>query len=76
MIHRSCPDCRLRLTAGAAAYVVLCPGCGELLEIERKPSEVLGYQLHRPTDASSPRADALAVAIAMFNTQPNGDQFG
>lgn len=67
MTHVSCPDCRLRFTAGAAAYLVACPKCGETLQAQRRPDEVLGYRLHHLPDAFPSVPEAVAVAMPMPN---------
>lgn len=63
MTHVSCPGCRLRFGADTAAYLVACPCCGELLQTQCRPGDVLGYQLHRPAEDSSSFAEAIAVAL-------------
>jgi predicted RNA-binding Zn-ribbon protein involved in translation (DUF1610 family) len=63
MSHVSCASCRLRFAAGASAYLVACPMCGESLQTQCRPGEVLGYRLDRLGDASPSLPEAVAVAL-------------
>ena len=63
MIHASCPDCRLRFTPGAAAYLPACPTCGEPLQPLGGLDGAVGFRLFRPDDA--PHALPQAVVVAM-----------
>jgi predicted RNA-binding Zn-ribbon protein involved in translation (DUF1610 family) len=63
MSHVSCPGCQLRFAAGDAAYLVDCPRCGESLQTQCRPDQVLGYRLEKLGDASPALPEAIAVAL-------------
>jgi hypothetical protein len=65
MTHASCPDCRLRFSAGAAAYLVVCSNCGGPVHITNSPAEVFGYRLEHPSVAASSLGEAVAVAMPL-----------
>ena len=58
----SCPDCRLRFSAAASAYVTTCPECGE----PPQPTDLgssLGFRLVGAAELRSELPEALAVSI-------------
>jgi hypothetical protein len=63
MTHVSCPGCRLRFAAAAVAHLVACPMCGESLQTQCRPDQVLGYRLENLGDASPSVPEAVAVAL-------------
>ncbi len=67
MTHVCCPTCRLRFTRATAAYLMLCPECGE--EPVPMPS-VLGFQLFSDDDPSDAPAQAVAVALPVTPFAP------
>jgi predicted amidophosphoribosyltransferase len=62
MPQTSCPDCHLRFTASVAAYVTVCPCCGEPLQ-KRSAEAALGLQLFRPDGPARSFPEAVAVAM-------------
>ena len=50
MSHLICPHCRLRFTAQAAIYLLICPECDAPAAWEDDPQRVLGLQLFDPRD--------------------------
>lgn len=65
MTHASCPDCRLRFTPAAAAYLPACPACGEPLQTLDGFDGAVGFRLFRLDDAphSLPQAAAVSMPI-------------
>jgi hypothetical protein len=65
MTHVCCPDCGLRFTAAAAAYIVACPECGKPPQALVGPEGLVGYRLFRLEDAppSLPKAVAVSMPI-------------
>jgi hypothetical protein len=63
MTQASCPDCRLRFTPAAAAYLPACPTCGEPLQALSRLDEAVGFRLFDPDDAPHSRPQAIAVAL-------------
>ncbi len=63
MTQVGCPNCRLRLTAGASAYLVACPECGRPLQAIADAQSVVGFRLFVVEDVPQERPEALAVAI-------------
>ena len=70
MTHASCPDCRLRFTPAAAAYLPGCPECGEPLQ-PLSGVEGVGFRLFRLDDARYPLPDAVAVAMPTPGPRPS-----
>ena len=64
MIHAMCPDCRLRFTPAAAAYLPSCPTCGEPLQ-PLDGLAAVGFRLFGLDDAphSLPQAAAVSMPI-------------
>jgi predicted amidophosphoribosyltransferase len=65
MTHAICPDCRLRFTRAAAAYLPCCPRCGEPLQPLAELAGALGYRLFVPEDARHAQPDAIEVSMPM-----------
>jgi predicted amidophosphoribosyltransferase len=63
MTHVCCPDCRLRFTPAAAAYLSACPKCGEPLQPLVGLAEAVGYRLFRPEDVPTAMPEAIAVSL-------------
>jgi hypothetical protein len=64
MTHVCCPDCRLRFTPAAAAYLVACPECGEPPKALAGLEGVVGFRLFRVDDVSHlPEAVAASIPI-------------
>ena len=62
MTHLCCPNCRLRFTPAAAAYLDACPDCGE----PPQPSSLqgtVGFRVFRLGDIPHPLPQAVAVSI-------------
>ena len=69
MTHASCPDCRLRFTPAAAAYLPSCPTCGQPLQPLDGLDGAVGFRLFRLDDA--PHSLPQAVAVAMPTPSPH-----
>jgi hypothetical protein len=65
----ACPDCRLRFTVAAAAYLPACPGCGEPLQALNRADAVVGFRLFKPE--ISPPSLPGAVAVSMPVPDPD-----
>ncbi len=63
MTHACCPDCRIRFTPAATAYLVSCPACGEPLQVLAALAGALGYRLFRLEDAPYSLPEAIAVSV-------------
>ena len=63
MSHVCCPDCRLRFTAAAAAYLPACPQCGEPPQTMINPESAVGYRLLKLDDVPHSLPEAVAVSI-------------
>lgn len=62
MTHVYCPECRLRFTPAAAAYLDACPECGERLRASSLRGTV-GFRLLRLEDVPHPLPRAVAASI-------------
>lgn len=63
MTHASCPDCRLRFTRAAAAYLPACPTCGQPLQPLGGLDAAVGFRLFRAEDVPHSLPDAVEVAM-------------
>jgi hypothetical protein len=63
MTNVCCPDCRLRFTPAAAAYLVACPECGEPPKALAGLERVVGFRLFTVEDAPHSLPEAVAVSI-------------
>jgi hypothetical protein len=63
MTYTCCTSCRVRFTPAAAAYLTVCPTCGEPLQSLAGLAGAVGYRLFRPED--SPRELPEAVEVSM-----------
>jgi hypothetical protein len=70
MTQRFCPDCRLRFTPAAAAYLPACPECGEPLQPLRELERAVGFRLFRLDDARHSLPEAVAVAMPTPDPRP------
>lgn len=50
MTHLCCPNCRLRFTPAAAAYIVACPECGGVPHPIASLARTLGFRLVGPEE--------------------------
>jgi predicted amidophosphoribosyltransferase len=58
-----CPDCRLRFTPAAAAYLPACPQCGKPLQPVTSVKETIGFRLYKPEDLPRQFPQAIATAL-------------
>ncbi len=63
MTHVCCPDCELRFTPAAAAYLTACPKCGEPPQTLAGPEGVVGFRLFTLEDVPDSLPEAVAVSI-------------
>jgi hypothetical protein len=63
MTHVGCPNCRLRFTSAAAAYLVACPECGRPPQQIAGAEGVLGFRLFVLEDVPQALPEAVAVSI-------------
>jgi hypothetical protein len=63
MTQVGCPNCRLRFTGAASAYLVACPECGLAPQAIVDAQSVVGFRLFVLEDVPPERPEALAVAI-------------
>jgi hypothetical protein len=63
MTHVGCPNCRLRFTAVAAAYLGACPECGRPPQPIASAEGVVGFRLLLPEDLPRELPEAVAVSI-------------
>jgi predicted RNA-binding Zn-ribbon protein involved in translation (DUF1610 family) len=61
--HVGCPSCRLRFTAPAAAYLVVCPECGRAPQPIGRAQEVVGFRLCAEEDVRLELPEAVAALI-------------
>lgn len=62
MTHVCCPNCRLRFTPAAAAYLMVCPECGEPPQ-PLAGLEAFGFRLFRLEAVPNSLPEAVAVSI-------------
>jgi len=70
MTHICCPDCRLRFTPAAAAYLAACPQCGKVPQPVAGLERAIGFRLFRLVDV--PRSLPEAVAVSIPIPDPGG----
>jgi hypothetical protein len=63
MTRLTCPSCRLRFGAAAAAILSSCPECGRSLEAVDSSAATLGLRLFAATDPSVPLPVAVEAAL-------------
>ena len=61
--HLCCPDCRLRFTPAAAAYIVACPDCGDSPQLIANLESTFGFRLVGPEDLPQDLPYATAAAL-------------
>jgi hypothetical protein len=59
----SCPECRLRFTPAAAAYLPSCPTCGGRIQPIERAAAAIGLCLFRHEDIPPSLPEAVAVSI-------------
>jgi hypothetical protein len=69
MTQICCPDCRLRFTGAAAAYLAACPQCAELLQPIPSAEAIIGFR--RFSHDEFPYTVPTAVAIALPSPAPD-----
>jgi predicted amidophosphoribosyltransferase len=67
MTHPCCPDCRLRFTRAAGAYLVACPECFQPLQ-PSSLKDTVGFGVFRPEDEPYRLPEAKIVALPV--TEP------
>ena len=60
-----CPNCRLRFTPAAAAYIVACPECGDAPRPIASLELTFGFRLVGPEDLPHELPYAAARSIAL-----------
>jgi hypothetical protein len=65
MTHLCCPQCRLRFTPAAEAYLTACPECGEPPQPLAGLAGAVGYRLFRVEETPRPLPDAIEVAMPL-----------
>jgi hypothetical protein len=63
MTHSCCPNCRLRFTHAAAAYMAACPQCGDPPQPMAALEGAVGYRLFTLDDDPQLRPEAIAVSM-------------
>ncbi len=71
MTHVCCPECRLRFTPAATAYLSACPECGEQLW-ESSLRGTVGFRIFRLEDAPHPLPLAVAVSVPVPGATTDG----
>jgi hypothetical protein len=69
--HLCCPACRLRFTPAAAAYIFVCPECGDPPQAITSLELTFGFRLIGPEDLpyDLPYATACSVAVPVRGSQ-------
>ncbi len=67
MTRACCPDCRLRFTAAAAAYLAACPVCGEPPQTLAGLESVVGFRLFRLEEPTHSLPQGVAVSIPILD---------
>jgi hypothetical protein len=65
--HACCPNCRLRFTPAASAYIAACPECGEPPQPSSGLEGVIGFRLFRLEDLPHSLPEAIAVSIPILD---------
>jgi hypothetical protein len=62
--HSCCPECRLRFSPAVAAYLTVCPVCGEPTQPLATLAGAVGYGLFAPEDnLALPEAIEISIPI-------------
>jgi hypothetical protein len=74
MTHVCCPRCRLLFTPAAAAYIIVCPECGDSPQRIASLERSFGFRLVGPEDLAPQRQanDAAQRAHHAFESRPDG----
>ena len=72
MTRLSCPSCRLRFTAAAAATITTCPDCGRHLQAVSSSADTLGFRLFTPLDPQRELPMAVEAALPIPDLRPDG----
>jgi len=67
----TCPSCRLRFAAAAAATLYSCPECGGSLEAVGSTAATLGLRLFAATDPYPPLPSAVEAALPRDDVRPD-----
>lgn len=70
MTHVCCPNCRLRFTPAAAAYITACPECGNSPQPAASLERTVGFRLVGPEDL--PHELPYATAVSITSPKPTG----
>ncbi len=73
MTHSCCPECRLRFSPAVAAYLAVCPACGEPTQPLATLAGAVGYGLFRPEDNPALPEDDPALPEAIEISMPIPD---
>jgi hypothetical protein len=65
MTHLCCPNCRLRFTPAATAYIIACPECGDSPQTIASLERTLGFRLVGPEDLPHKLPHATAVSLPL-----------
>jgi hypothetical protein len=74
MICVCCPECRLRFTPAASAFVESCPECDRVLQSVTNPRAVVGFRLLRLDTLPPAVTDPIAVAVSLPLPDPAGSR--
>jgi hypothetical protein len=67
MTRLSCPSCRLRFSAAAAATITTCPACGRHLEPVISAEDTLGFRLFTAADPQPELPMAVEAALPVHD---------
>lgn len=70
MTYACCPRCRLRFPAAAAAYLEVCPGCGEPPQHRAALGGAAAYRLFRLEDIRLAAPEAIEISGPMRKLAP------
>jgi hypothetical protein len=71
MTRTTCPSCRLRFGAAAAATLYSCPECGRSLEAVASPAAALGFRLFVAADPYAPLPITVEAALPRDDLRPD-----
>jgi hypothetical protein len=71
MIRVCCPECRLRFSPAASAFIECCPDCDRVLQSVTDPRAMVGFRLLK-LDAFPPAlTDPIAAAVSLPLPDPS-----